>query len=270
MRVIQTMFSTSAVALVPKRLSGVAASLAHSCLGLACRRTASTVPGKNSFGVPLPEMLAEGGWEGLWRAKMTPWDTKGTPCPALVALLASPQEPPLPVGEALVPGCGGGADVLALARAGWQVLGVDLAPTAIMRATESLVAEPPDVRARVQLVAADALTPPADGARDLPRAPFALIWDYTLLTALPLDMRPTWAAAMRRLLRPGAAGQLVTCLFPVGAAAAGPPHPIMPADVRALLEAEGFECLEERTLQDGESLAPRAGREVLMRWQLRA
>ena len=212
-------------------------------------------------------MLAEGGWEGLWRAKMTPWDTKGAPCPALCALLASRSLlPPLPVGEALVPGCGSGADVLAFARGGWRVMGVDLAPTAIATASAAVAAEPSDVRERVRLAVADALAPEAA----LDGAPFSLIWDYTLLTALPSEMRPAWAAAMRRLLLPGVAGQLVTCIFPVGAPAAGPPHPIMPAEARELLGAAGFACLEERELLPTESLAPRAGREVLMRWQIRA
>jgi hypothetical protein len=75
---------------------------------------------------------------------------------------------------------------------------------------------------------------------------------------------------MRRLLTPGGAGagQLVTLLFPVGEFAGGPPFAVKSSALAALLAAEGFACLEERALRAEESFAPRAGREVLMRWAL--
>jgi hypothetical protein len=218
---------------------------------------------KNAFGSSLPDVLAtSGGWDGAWRAGVTPWET-GAAAPALVALLSSSVLPP---GAALVPGCGSGADVIAMARAGRDVVGADVAPTAVAAAVRALSAEPPAVRARARVMVADVLAAaPAEEEKK-----YAVIWDYAFLAALEPSSRPAWAAAMRRLLTPGGAGagQLVTLLFPVGEFAGGPPFAVKSSALAALLAAEGFACLEERALRAEESFAPRAGREVLMRWAL--
>ena len=216
---------------------------------------------KNHFGSSLPDVVSKSGWDGAWRAGVTPWET-GAAAPALVALLASAVLPP---GAALVPGCGSGADVVASARTGRDGLGADVAPTAVAAATRALSAEPPAVRARARVVVADVLAA-ASVEKD-----YAVIWDYTFLAALEPSARHAWAAAMRRLLRPGGAGagQLVTLLFPVGDFPGGPPFSVKPAALRALLAGEGFDCLDERALRADESFAPRAGREVLMRWALK-
>jgi SAM-dependent methyltransferase len=47
---------------------------------------------------------------------------------------------PLPPGRALDVGCGEGADALWLARNGWQVVGIDVSPTALKRAAEDAAA----------------------------------------------------------------------------------------------------------------------------------
>lgn len=57
----------------------------------------------------------------------------------------------IPRGKALDIGCGEGADVLWLARQGWDVVGIDHAPTAVQRSQELLDAAGTDVRARVEV-----------------------------------------------------------------------------------------------------------------------
>src|SRR6478609_5280644 len=74
-------------------------------------------------------------WEGRYQTHDMPWE-KGEPSPGLVDFLAS--QPDLPRGKVCVPGCGTGHDVLAWAKAGFQVFAADLAPSAIRLTTERL------------------------------------------------------------------------------------------------------------------------------------
>ena len=68
-------------------------------------------------------------WEELYQRGETPWD-KGAPSPGLIDYLA---EHPVH-GRGLVPGCGTGHDVRALAQTAHQVIGIDVAPSAIAAA----------------------------------------------------------------------------------------------------------------------------------------
>jgi SAM-dependent methyltransferase len=68
-------------------------------------------------------------WEERYRAGDTPWE-KGSPAPPLVEWMASHEIR----GRVLVPGCGAGHDVRALARAGANPVGIDIAPSAIRQA----------------------------------------------------------------------------------------------------------------------------------------
>ena len=77
-------------------------------------------------------------WEQRYQAHDMPWE-KGEPSPGLVDFLAKNTE--LKRGTACVPGCGFGHDVREFARAGFDVSGFDLAPSAIQNATELTRAE---------------------------------------------------------------------------------------------------------------------------------
>ena len=67
-------------------------------------------------------------WEALYLANETFWD-HGEASPGLVDYLgANPRVSP---GQALVPGCGRGHDARALAKAGWSVAGLDIAPSSV-------------------------------------------------------------------------------------------------------------------------------------------
>ena len=67
-------------------------------------------------------------WESRYQTKDMPWE-KGEPSPGLVDFLAAHSK--LKRGKILVPGCGTGHDVRAWAKAGFEVTGYDLAPSAI-------------------------------------------------------------------------------------------------------------------------------------------
>src|ERR1700678_1457302 len=65
-------------------------------------------------------------WELQYQKGETPWE-KGAPSPGLIDFLAAE---PLR-GRVLVPGCGFGHDVRALATTADEVIGLDLAPSAV-------------------------------------------------------------------------------------------------------------------------------------------
>ncbi len=201
-------------------------------------------------------------WETAWSEGRTGWDA-GAPVPALVELLESWEGEP---GRALVPGAGSGYDALELARAGWDVTALDLAPTAARRFEELRDA---------QGVSADsARAEVADFFAWTPAEPFDLVWDYTFLCAIEPDMREAWADAMWRLIAPG--GVLVTLIFPIfdhadGAphreGEPGPPYRLHPDIVRGLVAGR----FDEAGLYEPTASHPgREGMELVGRWVRRA
>lgn len=66
-------------------------------------------------------------WERNYRSGDAPWDT-GSPAPLLVQAVEAGD---LPRGRLLEIGCGTGTNARFLAGHGWEVVGVDFAPTAI-------------------------------------------------------------------------------------------------------------------------------------------
>ncbi|KAH8194264.1 hypothetical protein TruAng_011572 [Truncatella angustata] len=77
-------------------------------------------------------------WNSLWKDhKFTPWD-RGGPSMALSDLLE--HRPDLfgqPASAALVPGCGRGHDVLLLESFGYDVVGLEVSPTALEEAQKN-------------------------------------------------------------------------------------------------------------------------------------
>jgi SAM-dependent methyltransferase len=73
-------------------------------------------------------------WPQRFVANETPWD-RGAASPQLAAWLASGALTPCRI---LVPGCGGGYEVVALAQAGFNVTALDYAPAAIALTRERL------------------------------------------------------------------------------------------------------------------------------------
>lgn len=203
-------------------------------------------------------------WEDAWREGRTGWDA-GAPAPALVELLASGLPGAPAAGQrALVPGCGAGWDVFALAEAGVIAQGAELAPTAAARFEALRAARGLDATA-ASIVIADFFTDALVG-------PYDMIWDYTFLCAIDPGLRGAWAAQMAALLPAG--GMLWALVFPVDiqdssastSADPGPPFRLHPDVVRGLLGAafEEVWCAPPAASHPG-----RAGREWLMGWRRR-
>jgi len=128
-------------------------------------------------------------WQQRYESGDMPWE-KGTACPGLVDYLALN---PL-TGSVLVPGCGYGHDVRAIAAAGNrpQVIGIDLAPGAISGAAK--FDNPPHAAFRQ----ADFLQLP-----DEFEGAFDWLWEHTLFCAIEVQDRARYADAAARSVRPG-------------------------------------------------------------------
>ncbi|KAI8537159.1 hypothetical protein RHMOL_Rhmol09G0004100 [Rhododendron molle] len=119
-----------------------------------------------------------GGWQKCWEQGLTPWDL-GKPTPVLVHLH---QTGALPKGRTLIPGCGSGYDVVAIACPERYVVGLDKSDKAHKRAKE-LTSSSPN---------ADCLTfLNEDFFAWKPTELFDLIFDYTYEELLrPLGFKP--------------------------------------------------------------------------------
>ena len=129
-----------------------------------------------------------GFWQGRFETGVTPWD-RGEPGPQLLRWLGMQ----IRSGDAvLVPGCGAGWDVAALADFGARVTGLDYAPAAVAK-TRALLASR-DLKADV--IEADVLawSPPA--AVDV-------VYEQTCLCALHPDHWAAYARQLHRWIVPG-------------------------------------------------------------------
>jgi SAM-dependent methyltransferase len=156
-------------------------------------------------------------------------------------------------GRVLVPGCGAGYSAAALASPTRRVTGLDLAPSSAARFAE--VAAAAGAQHYVEHVVGDFFHAPL-------ALPFDLVYDYTFLCALPLELRPAWAERMAEVLRPG--GTLLAMVFPIITPPAdyeGPPWPLSVALVSELLR-EHFDVVAE--IPSEETHPGREGKETLL------
>ncbi|MGH8765053.1 MAG: methyltransferase domain-containing protein [Burkholderiales bacterium] len=130
-------------------------------------------------------------WDKRFAEGDTPWD-RGAANPQLGVWLATGA---LKRGRILVPGCGSGHEVAALAHAGFDITALDYSSEAIARTRKRLGAE----NLKATLVEADAL-----GWQ--PAQPFDAVYEQTCLCALYPDQWRAYADQLHRWLRPG--GQL--------------------------------------------------------------
>ncbi|MBB5349837.1 SAM-dependent methyltransferase [Haloferula luteola] len=135
-------------------------------------------------------------WEACWSEGNTPWD-RGAAAPPLIELLDSEWAGFLKDARVLVPGCGSGHDVRALAEFGAFPVGLDLVPRALEVARE--IPSP----GRVQYEAGDFL--------DASRVGFDGLWEHTCFCAISPDRREDYVRAAARAVRPG--GYLYAVFF---------------------------------------------------------
>jgi SAM-dependent methyltransferase len=133
-----------------------------------------------------------------YRRHRTPWDTGVTP-PELVRVVEGPGPDRLPAGRALDLGCGTGTNALYLARHGWDVVGIDFAGPAIVRA-RSKAARAGATAGSVRFLRGD-VTHLAE--LDL-RGPYDLVFDLGCFHGVAPEGRVRYAREIARLSRPGA------------------------------------------------------------------
>ena len=122
-----------------------------------------------------------------WYFRQPPWDTGISP-PELLEFIETHKP-----GRAIDIGCGTGTNVIALARAGWRVTGVDFAPRAIKLAKQKIKAA--NVHADLQVNDATKL----DG---IP-GPFDLAFDLGCFHTIPENLRTKYLRQLERILVPG-------------------------------------------------------------------
>lgn len=183
-------------------------------------------------------------WEERYRIGETPWD-KGLAHPALVAFLKSE-----PVhGRVLVPGCGLGHDVRALAATADEVVGLDIAPAAI-RAAKAHPAIGGERYVRGDLFALPSVM----------RGSFDGVFEHTCFCAIDPSLRTDYVAAVAGALRPG--GHLLAVFYMepgLDPGESGPPFGTSKAELDSLFSAH-FSLVKE--WQPAATFAGREGREL--------
>ncbi|XP_010101337.2 probable thiol methyltransferase 2 isoform X2 [Morus notabilis] len=191
-----------------------------------------------------------GGWEQCWKQGLTPWDLGG-PTPLLLHLHRTGS---LPKGRALLPGCGTGYDVVAIAGPERYVIGLDISGHAINKAIQLSSSHPNS--SYFTFLEADFFT-------CHPTDLFDLIFDYTFFCAIEPHLRSAWARKMADILKPD--GELITLMFPISDHVGGPPYKVSVSDYEEVLHPMGFKAI---SITDNElAVGPRKAREKLGRWK---
>lgn len=154
-------------------------------------------------------------WNERYRKGETPWE-KGEPAPPLLEILEKADAKIWGGGPVLVPGCGTGHDVRALAARGFPALGLDLAEEAYRRAHAHPKVGGEDYEIGDFLDA---------GWRE--GKSFSAIWEHTCLCAIDPARREDYAMACAELITPGGCLVGVFFLTPYdpGEEWCGPPFP---------------------------------------------
>ncbi|XP_058101918.1 probable thiol methyltransferase 2 isoform X2 [Magnolia sinica] len=205
----------------------------------------------------LQEMLSgssstDDGWDKCWEQGLTPWDLGG-PTPVILDLLKTGA---LPNGRVLIPGCGSGYDVVAIASPERYVVGLDISDSAIKIARE-MSSSLPNANYFSFLKADFFIWHPTEL--------FDLIFDYTFFCAIEPSLRSSWASKVKDLLK--ADGELITLMFPISDHVRGPPYKVSVADYEGVLHPMGFEAVS--VIDNELAIEPRKGREKLGRWKKR-
>jgi len=167
----------------------------------------------------------------------SPWDTGVTP-PEVMELIEGGKLPP---GRALDLGCGTGTNCIALARHGWEVVGVDFSAVAVRRARRKACRAGVDC----QFYRAD--------VTDLAFLvqPFDLALDIGCLHSMPQEKWEPYAMGVARLVRPAGLFMLYAFDSQASSAAQG----IAPTEVRRLFEPA---FVVERQESGEDSTGPRS------------
>jgi SAM-dependent methyltransferase len=195
--------------------------------------------------------LSAAAWEKKYRERKDRWDL-GCPAPPLINLLASEQAPK--AGRLAVLGCGSGQDAMLFASAGFDVVGFDIAPTAVERAQGTAKARNLNVRFLERNI--------FDLGAELPGC-FDFVLEHTCFCAIDPSLRNQYVQMVTTILRP--AGQLIA-LFSTHNQPGGPPFGIKPQEILDLFIPH-FEVILFQAATD--SITYRQGKEHLAIFQAR-
>jgi SAM-dependent methyltransferase len=155
-------------------------------------------------------------WDASYRDGPPPWDI-GSPQPAVMRLASAG----VFSGTVLDAGCGTGDNALHIAAAGLDVLGVDVAETAVSIARESAAAR----GIQAEFIVADALR------LDRLGRVFDTVLDCALFHAFDNDERRDYVVSLSSVMKPG--GRLyVLCFSDTDPETAGP-HPVSQRELSA-------------------------------------
>lgn len=229
-------------------------------------------------------------WDDLWKDGLTPWDL-GKPTPLLISELERAEHTPeteVSRFRSLIPGCGGGYDLLTIHKHHTAILsttaqesvvvGLDLSAAALTKATEKVVAGADhDGLTRIELKCGDFFDDPTKWSEvysttkmnsiSEPVTQFDFIFDYTFFCALPPHLRPQWGAQMAKLLDLNS-GRLLTFMFPIlpdADSMQGPPFPVSIQDYVSVLEPHGI-VMEGEPFESPLTVPSRAGKEMVCYW----
>jgi methyl halide transferase len=198
------------------------------------------------------EDLTATDWESRYQTDQTPWDL-GCPAPPLINLLASAQAPK--PGRIAVLGCGSGHDALLFATAGFDVVGFDLAPTAIARAQATAQAR----ELMAQFLQRNIFELETEFLHG-----FDYVLEHTCFCAIDPTLRSRYVQMVKTLLCPN--GQLIALFF-THHRADGPPFGIKPQAILDLFTPD-FDVLRWQAAKD--SIARRQGEEHLGIFQVKS
>jgi len=147
-------------------------------------------------------------WESRYQSGETGWD-RGASSPALSVWLKAGHLDT--AARILVPGCGRGHEVTHLAGLGYEVTGIDIAPSAVTHLQQEL--QDKGLNAEVLL---------ADLFAYQPDSPFDAVYEQTCLCAIQPEQREAYEALLHSWIRPG--GTLFALFMQTGAEGGPPFH----------------------------------------------
>ncbi|KAI7848866.1 S-adenosyl-L-methionine-dependent methyltransferase [Circinella umbellata] len=187
-------------------------------------------------------------WEKQWQESHTPWD-KGESSPALIKFLKEHSDLIPSKGKGLVPGTGSGYDVVLFSSPDLHMTGLDMSPTCIKQAQKK------HGDGNYDFICDDFYT------FEYPKGGYDLVYDYTFLCAMPLDMRPAWGKRMAEIIKPG--GVLIALMYPLNDRSSQPPNTVSVSLFHELLD-ENFENI---FLEDAIGHSDRIGDEKMSVWK---
>ena len=194
-------------------------------------------------------------WAGRYKSGETAWD-HGEASPGLIDFLktyvGARRAVTVQPGTVLVPGCGRGHDARVLAKAGFEVIGLDVVPQAVE-----------DARRLAKAEGATAIRFEQGNFFDLPtalRGPYDWLFEHTFFCAIDPALRDRYVETVVTLIKPG--GHLLGVFYHIQPET-GPPFGTTREELVERFTPKfslEYECVPR-------SYESRKGKELLMFWQ---